>query len=144
MVTTHLPGKLSALIRVALADLKLCEKDDHYEIWMSDWHSPSTRTGKCEVCLAGSVMAQTLGTPRSKYTAPSYFSNSHSTYVQNKLYALNCLRTGEVATACQFVGIKNYIDFYSLDRTIVMYRRGEETFHKEMNILADDMELAGL
>lgn len=66
-MTTVLPSVPSALIKLALSDLAACENDAAYEIDMSYWHRPKTRgipfiTRKttCQVCLAGSVMAQSL------------------------------------------------------------------------------------
>lgn len=54
----------SKLIRLAISDLKKCYVAANlYEIQMGVWYLPKTITysEKCQVCLAGSVMAQTLG-----------------------------------------------------------------------------------
>lgn len=61
---SKLPNKPSDLLDVALRDLEACEQDDNYEIRMSLWHSSNHNLDKkCFVCLAGAVMAKTMGTP---------------------------------------------------------------------------------
>lgn len=57
-MSKELPDKLSELLRLAVKDAKLCEEDSNYELNMSFWHQ--LVKDKCIVCLAGSVMAQTL------------------------------------------------------------------------------------
>jgi len=54
----ELPHKRSELIRLAVADLEKCEHDSRFIIDMSCWIISTRDT--CAVCLAGSVMAQTL------------------------------------------------------------------------------------
>ena len=52
---------LSAVIRVALDDLARVESDPRYKVNMTQWHRPIA--GVCHVCLAGAIMAETLGVP---------------------------------------------------------------------------------
>ena len=54
------PEKLSDLIILAMQDYDIIKADPRYQIDMGEWHRPN---GKCRVCLAGSVMANTLKTP---------------------------------------------------------------------------------
>lgn len=86
-----LPKKLSDLIEVALHDLEACEKSDEYTISMDQWHFPSS-TQTCEVCLAGSVMAQTLRTKTSRIACPEDFGGD----VQQALLALDEVRHGPI------------------------------------------------
>jgi hypothetical protein len=58
-----LPDKLSALIRVAVADMRKVQADPRYELDARTWHEPrDTDDNKavCAVCMAGAVMANTL------------------------------------------------------------------------------------
>lgn len=96
---TTLPDKPSELIRLAIADLEKCEKDDRYEIDMYAWHQPDRDTGVCLVCLAGSVIASTLGGDRKTRLYPAdYIDFSHPADIDfsdsNKLSALNNFRAG--------------------------------------------------
>ena len=70
--TSKLPDQPSALIRVALDDLKKCMGDPTYEINMAKWHKPLANQGNsalCSVCLAGAVLAQTFKIPASESIA---------------------------------------------------------------------------
>lgn len=54
--------KPSALIRLALNDLRECDEDPDYEIDMAFWHRrPREGHDKCLVCLAGACMSKSLG-----------------------------------------------------------------------------------
>lgn len=55
----ELPTKLSALIKVALKDLKKVEKDKNYKVNLSMWHQ-TFDDDVCYVCLAGAVLAKSL------------------------------------------------------------------------------------
>lgn len=81
-----LPKKLSDLIEVALADLDACESDERYEINMHVWHD--VKGDKCSVCLAGAVMAKTLGSVKS--TWPQKFPPD----IEDDLELLDRLRMG--------------------------------------------------
>lgn len=88
-----LPEKPSELIRLALNDLSLAEKDGAYRIEMGLWHlSTSYHDGKCAVCFAGAVMANTLKIPSNVNVDPYDFPLS----IRNKLLALDRFRTGAV------------------------------------------------
>lgn len=87
-VRPRLPEKPSALIRLALADLAMCVEDPAYRIVMgSYWHMPGS---ECFVCLAGSVMAQTLHTLPHEYDNPEKYDG----HTKSRLYALNYFRLG--------------------------------------------------
>lgn len=93
MKAKKLPDKLSKLLQVAMEDLELCENDPRYVIDMRDWHNPN---GQCAVCLAGSVMAKSLGEdPNDPYVS----INNYNSELQNKMLALNNIRCGEFALA---------------------------------------------
>ena len=59
-MTTQLPDKLSDLLRLAVHDAQACEADPRYTLNMRRWHQIDVTTKKCNVCLAGAVIAKTL------------------------------------------------------------------------------------
>jgi len=67
---SKLPSKLGDLIRLALSDLEACESTPGYLIEMDTWHKYSQNEDTCYVCLAGAVMANTLGVPRDVTETP--------------------------------------------------------------------------
>jgi len=93
-----LPGKPSALIRVALRDLEACEKGSRYEIDMDAWHLQDSSgffcDTRCHVCLAGAVMSQTLQVAMNQHLYPSEFDEDTA----DKLIALDSFRVGDVTT----------------------------------------------
>lgn len=60
-----LPDKLSDLLELAVNDAMSLENSNNYVLNMLDWHSPYVETTgtKCNVCMAGAVMACTLKVP---------------------------------------------------------------------------------
>ena len=59
-LTTPPPEKLSALLDLAIADARGLDRARYTPVWMT-WHRPRPLDGKCMVCLAGAVIAGTLG-----------------------------------------------------------------------------------
>lgn len=92
-----LPSKPSKLIKLALKDLELVEKDPNYKVDMDQWHMPNRITQHCQVCLAGSIMAKTLKTPLSMSVIPS----DMGIYNNNKLRALDCFRGGFISAGME-------------------------------------------
>lgn len=150
---TTLPDKPSELIRVALVDLEKCEADPRYLINMGSWHSPTCDTddcescardrkaankpnGRCYVCLAGAVMAQSLDTSPRKAGYPGSFAEAA------KLRALNDFRVGSVLSGLQEMGLGSRNRPESRD--VVAYEEDASAFKRDMRTLADDLEKAGL
>ena len=139
----NLPDKPSELIRVALADLRKVEAMPKvYRINMEDWWFAGTNDeAGCSVCLAGAVMAETLGAPRDDGASPSDFPNG----LRGKLLALDSFRQGEVLSG--LIDMDQDWDAEvgeSLNRAISAYSLDPECFHRDMNKLADDLEAVGL
>jgi hypothetical protein len=88
-----LPEKPSDLIELALLDLALVERDKQYVVNMDDWHRPVGEY--CSVCLAGSVIAKSLGAVPDRESYPAKFSP----YVEDRLWALEYFRVGKVKFA---------------------------------------------
>lgn len=78
---------------MALEDLEKCEADPRYFINMNQWHSPSAHV--CEVCFAGAVLAQSIGTAIDTYANPSRDDYGSESVRNNKLHALNAIRFGD-------------------------------------------------
>ena len=148
---TTLPDKPSELIRVAIADLEKCEQDPRYVIEMSVWHEDATvvRTdadeqGKpdaiCAVCLAGAVMAKSLGTKPDGRATPSMVVDGEAD--RGRLLALDSLRVGDMVGAMLSLGLDEPED--TSVRSVAAYHDDSIRFKSDMRRLADDLERAGL
>ena len=62
-----LPDTLHELLDLALNDFIQIKDNDEYEIDFNTWHSIRQRGGKCHVCLAGTVIANTFKVDRSEF-----------------------------------------------------------------------------
>lgn len=147
----RLPNKLSACIRVALADLRKVEADERYRVDMATWHTPIG--DRCAVCLAGAVMAGTLGLRHGVSTYPGAFGNDTA----DRLYALDACREGDVQSAIEYVTDAHFdVDTQYAearrvgDRArasnidmIAEYDEDPERFHADMSSLADWLEAEG-
>jgi len=108
-----LPKTLSGLIRIALKDEDRMFKSPMYYIDMSEWHLPAGYGPKnnrvCRVCLAGAVMAGTLGLDHTQYETPgSLLPDDES----DRLGSLDSVRTGDMFEALvegRFIGIEDAI-----------------------------------
>lgn len=132
-----LPTDLPTLIRLAIGDLEKCEKDERYEICMGVWHSAN---GVCKVCLAGAVMAQTLGAPHDQCAYPD--SRKFDEF-KRQLDALDFLRCGEVHVAALELN-QDTPRGITENRTVPRYADDPAAFKSAMLALADDIEAAQL
>ena len=146
--TSKLPGQPSALIRVALADLQKCIADPIYKIDMKTWHKPVDSGKHCSVCLAGSVLAQTLNVlpgesiPTQGPFAWRFFSDN------KKLLALNYFRIGAFFEGLILMGVPHPYNDAALDEVrhlpVVEYdKEHPELFFSAMNKTADALERCG-
>lgn len=99
-LTTPPPPNLSDLLDLAIGDARNLDRARYKPIWMT-WHRPSPLDGKCMVCLAGAVIAGTLGcsTRTSIDIATSESADAQSTTITDKrwrraLWALDSAREG--------------------------------------------------
>jgi len=139
MNKNKLPDKMSELIRVAIVDLEKVENlPEKYKVNMDIWHATLDQDEFCSVCLAGSVMAQTLGAKSTDNIRPYY---SHLNV--KKLIALNALRAGYVDSASRHMQYDKALNSLRFDRGITDYHTNAEQFKKEMLKLADDLQEAG-
>lgn len=103
-MNSQLPDKPSSLILVALADLAKVEKSRKYQVDMGIWHEPGSiaRGNRCQVCLAGAVMARSLGAdPKASFDPSSFPLES------DKLSALDCFRTGAIRAGLACFGLRH-------------------------------------
>ena len=128
-------AKPSELLEIALEDLRQASEDEAYEIKMAAWHEYHTKTDKCCVCLAGSVLAFTLSCPREAQVELCDFS----TKVKSRLTAINLLRTGDVEEAFRLLKISQD-DGAKLNRRIVSYRDEPKQAVGEWGKLAQDLK----
>ena len=141
--------KPSELIRVALNDLELCEKDAKYNVYMEAWHEPFDQNSDspgCFVCLAGAVIAQSLNTPINFDRSPENFSLP----ISIRLRVLNLLREGDIPHALALFSDSQrdfdgdyYFNSPVADREITSYSINTRLFKADMLRLADDLEDVG-
>ena len=87
----------SEALTQALDDMEALLDDNDYYMDCGEWHTPQyedapeNRRGKCSVCLAGCVMAQTLDIGKRAYRTPSHLLTEQ----EDKLTALDHFRRGE-------------------------------------------------
>jgi len=127
--------KLSQWIRLALSDLVKCETDSRYKINMSVWHTPNSH---CSVCMAGSVMAKTLGADITEDLVPC------DGRFDMQLEALDAIRTGDIDGALATVDI-NYLEF-DLPQSVhvTRYCKDRLEWRKDMFKMARRLEAVGL
>lgn len=129
--------KPSLLIDIALGDMVKVRRRKGYHIIMSTWHAAPNTLGSCAVCLAGSVMACSLKTPKGRSRSPLEFAS------KNQLFALNHLRVGEIGLACNSLGIPR--PEKTFDRYITWYDEDHPgLFTKAMRRLQKDLVKVGL
>lgn len=142
-----LPDRLSDLIRVALADLRKVEKSKRYVVDMTRWHANEENEEgalRCHVCLAGAVMAKTLGIRADCNTNPDLI-DPFSRDVRKKLLALDEVRKGNVSAALYLLdpraSLPAVIDGW---QEAPPYVHSSKAFHKYLGDLADQLQAAGL
>jgi len=101
-----LPNLPSALLQCALDDMSALNRKDYAPVSYA-WHEPATyldeglgrrvTAGYCMVCLAGGVMAGSLGFDPIEEALPD--SKKIPDAIRGKLYALDRLRSGNVGAA---------------------------------------------
>lgn len=131
----NLPEKPSELIRVALADLDKIEKTPGYEIVMSDWHVPFG--GRCEVCLAGAVIASQRPTLKNEDLQPYHFPPATC----GALEALNQFRMGFIEDGLCDMGIYGH---RFKDMAVTPYKNDPAKFKRDLERIAKRLEKAGL
>ena len=135
----------SRLIRMALDDLNRIEKLKGYTIAMGSWHDTyldhvgDVSDPSCHVCLAGTVMASTLGADINSDVEPG----SYDEVTKGRLMALDDFRIGEVGSGFYRMGLDS-AKGSPFDREIPHYGWDRRAFKLHMRRLARDLEKARL
>jgi len=141
-----LPDKVGDLIRIAIKDLQVCEADDKYIIDMEKWHTPKNLAvgesgpDSCYVCLAGSVMAQTLDVPRDQRYVPDLLPTEDLDarlrlldilrYARTDLYYINQINFPDLSNVDEFRYSRDLFD-------ATQYRVDPEQFKIDMLKIAE-------
>jgi len=111
----ELPNKPSKLLTLALTDMGKARRSKKYILEMSLWHSPEYVRENCEVCMAGTVMAFSLGADPER----SYGCNSFGPRNYLKLIAINCFRSGSITRA--FISLSITVKDADLQTLVATY-----------------------
>ena len=163
--TTKLPEKMGELLALAVDDYDACREDPHYKIVMGTWHTggyrakPSSTASdyKCEVCLAGTVIAKSFGEDWTRTTSPDGLYDRYAITEEDRrrLEALDDLRTGNVRkawatihSAPMMAAPTDVQDFHERewDEGPQYYytRERADDYAHDLRDLADRLKLAGL
>jgi hypothetical protein len=90
-----LPDKLSDLIDLAVKDARACARSPRFKLNMQRWVEPARRRGgPCRVCMAGSVLVQSLS-----FSPRHYWTDAHADATDGKIFAINDVREGKIQIA---------------------------------------------
>ena len=109
----RLPSKMSDLLELAISDARKLDRE-RYEPYWAHWHEPKGPTGKtCMVCLAGAVIAGTLGANHSIGLDIEDFNDETA----NQLDFLDDMRSGMFRRAIEKhigleIDLRNQEDYY--------------------------------
>ena len=103
------PEKKWQLLELALKDLRKAERSDKYEVHMGFWYKPND---VCKVCLAGSVMAFSLGVvPNSTVHDREIDPEDLDKEWMMALYSINDMRCGDFGSRdAEFVARQAFRD----------------------------------
>ena len=101
----RLPNSMPALTELAVRDVIRCERQPKkYRLDMAKWLYRPQLSKPCSVCMAGAVMAQTLGVRlpvEGTGLDPLSLGDEHA---RVRLYAINAIRTGDAHYAYYRLG----------------------------------------
>lgn len=92
---------LSGLLRQSVRDVRKIEKMAGYGLAMDTWHSEDRSLQVCYVCMAGAVMACTLGAPQDA-SSESIFAELNAVEGY-KMSAIDLMRRGDFRAAFRCV-----------------------------------------
>ena len=144
-----LPEKMSDVLELALHDIERVETSPQYEIDMTNWHIYDRITGVCSVCMAGAVMAQTLGVPFNETTSLTMVEVSDDD--KTKLCILDDVRSSHFIPLLDFIKGEDDEDdkyrplFKDIMRfgNIVRYHESPTQFKKDVQRLAETLRKHG-
>lgn len=137
--TKTLPKKPSALLSLALGDFDKVKRRKGYQIDMGAWHSYQDYGDICEVCLAGAVMACSLGEVRTNSCHPKSLLESP----RRQLLALDWLREGHVASAFYRLEMPFPSAKLPADVAVAEYEANPVQWRRDMSKLVKRLQEAG-
>lgn len=143
-MSDKLPKTLPELIRVAVRDLEAAEQSIMYHVDMYSWHEPKTgldHITRCHVCLAGAVIAKSLGMAVTKHVYPEDIGGDDA----YALRALDDIRSGDVTAAYNQMGhvrVPFNLRLFNHPAHPGAYEEDPEAFKRNLNKLADRLERA--
>jgi hypothetical protein len=93
-ISVRLSNKLSGMLRAAVADMESIKADPRYRLNMWNWHMPFAKGKKCEVCMAGAVLALRGKAPIDEHINVGALDDSVTPLTQQKMLAINWMRSG--------------------------------------------------
>ncbi len=139
-ISVRLPNKLHAMLTKALDDVERLEKSKKYKINMGVAMQRRNTGEVCEVCLGGSQLVGKL--PSGRFTW-WFDERVISSAVCKKLMALDCLRTGDVTPALNYLD-RDAAPGPGIDRHVVDYHEQPKIWKAQMRLLAAELEEANL
>lgn len=133
-----MPDKPSKLLKLALHDLKLCEKDSNYNINMEVFHQKILGDKACSVCLAGAIMAKSLKAEKTKFCVPTYFPS------WRKLEAVDYFRNGKIRDGLRSMCLPLPETLLIHDFTITPYEENKKLFKKDMKAMIKYLKKQGM
>lgn len=149
----NLPDKPSELLEKALEDLEECEKTEGYMISMEHWHyknsTPRLGSGKCKVCMAGSVLACKFDKKDTFVGSPTRMEleGNLSTRNRNKLLAIDEFRSGNIQNGLEMLSCEedaycsNNLEYFM---NITSYSFNRNKFKEDIENLILILKDAGL
>lgn len=105
----ELPNKLSDLLELAVRDVQKCEAQPaRFSLHMGNWHKPDAGKGVCVVCMAGAVMAQTIGIPdqAERFVFEDRACEDDIEPHRRAMSAINEMRIGLIGAAAAQLGLR--------------------------------------
>lgn len=139
--TIKLPDTPSQLLKLALTDLKKCERSKKFKINMNDyWYYQNKNT--CFVCLAGAVMVKSLNIPTTYEGNITPFSLMFDENIRRKLRAINSFRCGDIVMAYSHFNRK-MPDILPKEFLIRDYYLNTREFKKDIQFLISELKKIG-
>lgn len=124
-----LPYYPADLLEAAIEDFVAMAKTPGYSFNMGTWHdyTESHGYGKCSICLAGSVMANRLGTKRTDSLCPEDYAHLPT---KSRFSALDQMRQGSVKTGLSFMGF-SFLAHPNLQEDLYRVRLDYQDSHRD-------------
>ena len=138
---TRLPEMFSECIRLALKDEQIMHDSPVYHVDMNVYHQiRDDEHSVCSVCFAGAVIAGTLNIRHDKNVEPCDFD----AYTEDRLYALDLIRTGEIGEALTQIDIPEEMHPKPDTKKVRSYHINRKGWRRDMFSIANKLQAQGL